>query len=393
MAVDTIQCPSCGIRIPMSKAVTGEIEESLRNEYEKQQRERDAAQREAFDALLKEEQNKTATKVKKEFSLQLASAQDELAAVSEKLDAANKKELALLRTQKELTQRQASLDLEVEQRVVAAQDEIMNKAAEQAAERHRIKDLEREKKLTDLAAQLDDAQRKLAQGSQQLQGEVAELDLENALRVTFPHDGVDPVGKGVRGADIIWTVRTALGVDCGQVAWESKNTKAWSDGWLTKAKDDQRARKAACVVLVSSALPKGMAHFGLVDGVWVCSPAVAIGVAHALRAQLIQVASARAAADGKDSKMENLYHYMTGTEFRQRIEALVESFGAMQQDLERERRSLQTSWAKREKQIARSFESVAGMFGEMQGIVGPTLQKVAMLELPAGAPDLTEEPT
>jgi hypothetical protein len=162
---------------------------------------------------------------------------------------------------------------------------------------------------------------------------------------------------------------------------------------LTKAKDDQRARKAACVVLVSSALPKGMAHFGLVDGVWVCSPAVAIGVAHALRAQLIQVASARAAADGKDSKMENLYHYMTGTEFRQRIEALVESFGAMQQDLERERRSLQTSWAKREKQIARSFESVAGMFGEMQGIVGPTLQKVAMLELPAGAPDLTEEPT
>lgn len=384
MAVDTIQCPHCKKRIPLSKALTGQIEESLRKELDQESRRREQELEDGFEQRLREERKKALAKAKKEVSAEIEDANSELADVRKKLDAANKKEMQLLRQQKDLKEKQATLELDVERRVAEAMESVTKKASEQASERHRLKDQEKDKKLADLAKQLEDAQRRLEQGSQQLQGEVAELDLENRLRAEFPMDRVAPVSKGARGADIVWTVRSPAGIDCGEVVWESKNAKSWSNAWLVKAKDDQRARKAACVVLVSTALPEGTVHFGYLDGVWVCAPSIAISVGTALRIQLLQVANARVAADGRDSKMENLYHYLTGTEFRQRVEALVESFVAMKDDLDQERRALEKSWAKREKQIGRAVQSLAGMYGEMQGIVGQSLPRVQTLELPAG---------
>lgn len=391
MAIDTIQCPNCGKRIPLTKALTGQIEESLRKDLQRESREREQELRVEFEERLREEKKHSVAKAKKEIGAELADTQDELMDARKKLETANKKELQLLRKQKELQDKQANLELEIERRVVAAQESIMKKAAELAGEKHRLKDQEKDKRIADFTRQVEDLQRKLEQSSQQLQGEVAELDLESVLRNAFPYDEIEPVAKGTRGADIIWTIRSVQGTPCGQVVWEAKTAKSWSDTWLAKAKDDQRRRKAACAVVVSVNLPGGVQHFGNMEGVWVCSPTLAVGVATALRAQIIQMASVRLAADGKDSKMEDLYRYLTGAEFRQRVEAMVESFVEMKEDLDRERRSLESSWARREKQISRAVQSLAGMYGEMQGIVGQTLQRVKTLELSSGEPKSTED--
>lgn len=391
MAIDTIQCPSCGKRIPLTKALTGQIEESLRKDLQRESREREQELRAEFEERLREEKKHSLAKAKKEIGAELADAQDELVDTRKKLETANKKELQLLRKQKELQDKQANLELEIERRVVAAQESIMKKATDLAGEKHRLKDQEKDKRIADFSRQVEDLQRKLEQSSQQLQGEAAELDLESVLRTAFPYDEVEPVAKGTRGADIIWTIRNVQGTPCGQVVWEAKTAKNWSDTWLAKAKDDQRRRKAACAVVVSVNLPDGVQHFGNMEGVWVCSPTLAVGVATALRAQIIQMASARLAADGKDSKMEDLYRYLTGAEFRQRVEAMVESFVEMKEDLDRERRSLESSWARREKQIGRAVQSLAGMYGEMQGIVGQTLQRVKTLELAPGEAILTDD--
>jgi hypothetical protein len=191
------------------------------------------------------------------------------------------------------------------------------------------------------------------------------------------------VAKGIKGADVVQRVNTSSGQSCGTIIWESKNTKTWSDSWIPKLKDDQRALKAEIAVLASMVLPKGISHFANVDGVWVTDFSTVIGVASALRTNLAQVSMARLAAEGKSSKMEVLYAYLSGTEFKQRVEAIVESFVAMNEDLDREKRAMETAWSKREKQIQRVIHSVAGMYGDMQGIIGATLPKIEYLELPA----------
>jgi hypothetical protein len=233
-----------------------------------------------------------------------------------------------------------------------------------------------------LQDQIEDLKRKATQGSQQAQGEIAELGLEAVLSSEFPQDQIAPVPKGVRGADVVQVVVDSQGRGCGTIAWEMKNTKNWSDGWLEKLRDDQRGLKADVAVIVSSVLPKGMERFGRVDGVWITESQCVLGLATALRSSLIHVAQARSVAEGRGTKMESLYSYLTGNEFRQRVEAVVEAFVSMQGDVEKERRSMESIWAKREKQITRAITGLAGMYGDMQGIVGAPLPKVAQLEMP-----------
>ncbi len=269
----------------------------------------------------------------------------------------------------------------MERRLQEERTKVEKATTERAVEEHRLKDLEKDKQLADLREQIQHLKRRAEQGSQQTQGEVAELELEAALGAAFPDDEILPVRKGMRGADLVQRVVSPDGKQCGNIAWEVKNTKTWSDSWLGKLREDQRSLKADLGVIVTTALPKQVSHFGFLDGVWVANPATALGLGSALRAQLAQVASARAAAKGKGTKMELLYTYLTGTEFRQRVEAVVEAFMGLRDDLERERRAMETSWAKREKQILRAFGGLAGLYGDMQGIVGASLPKVRQLEL------------
>ncbi len=230
--------------------------------------------------------------------------------------------------------------------------------------------------------QIEELKRRAEQGSQQAQGELLELELEDILGSSFRYDEIEPVAKGVRGGDVLHKVNTRSGHYCGTILWEAKRTKTWNDGWIQKLKDDQRAVKAELAVLVSTVLPKDVRRICNIDGVWVVDFPSAMGMGMALREILIKVAQARSAISGKTDKMEVIYNYLTGSEFRQRLEAIIEPFIAMKTDLDAEKRATEKVWAKREKQIQRVFESIAGMHGDLEGIIGTALPQIKLLELP-----------
>jgi hypothetical protein len=253
--------------------------------------------------------------------------------------------------------------------------------ARKFTEDQRLKTAEKDKQLEDMRRQIEDLKRKAEQGSQQTQGEVLELEIESNLRTAFPHDEIIPVPKGMKGGDIIQKVKTTSGQDAGVIIWETKRTKSWSDGWIDKLKDDQRSIAAEFAVIVSQVLPKGVSHLAQIDGVWVADFLSFVGIAVALRSHVLQIFQARAVAAGKGEKLDFLYSYLTGTQFKQRVEVIVESFKSMQEDLDKEKRVIQKGWATREQQIARVLVSTVGMYGDIQGIVGASLPKIAALEL------------
>jgi hypothetical protein len=230
--------------------------------------------------------------------------------------------------------------------------------------------------------QIEALKQRAEQGSQQLQGEVLELALESAIRDRFPADIIEPVGKGESGADVVQRVTGPGGQTCGAILWESKRTKHWSDGWLPKLRADQRAMGAEIALIVSQALPKSVESFAPIDGVWVSDPQHALPLAVALRQSLIEIAKAKAAAEGQGGKMELVYGYLTGPRFRHRIEGIVEKFTDMSADLDRERRTITRAWAKREMQIQGVIEATVGMYGDLQGIAGHALEEIEGLTPP-----------
>jgi hypothetical protein len=251
----------------------------------------------------------------------------------------------------------------------------------------KLKVAEKEETIAGMQRQIEALKHKAEQGSQQLQGEVQELELESRLTVKFPTDLIEPVPKGEFGGDILQHVLNHAGQTCGMLLWESKRTKNWSDGWLAKLRQDQRTAKADFALLVSRALPKGVDLFDHIDGVWVLDPKCVIPLAIALRQSLIEVAAVRQAGDGQYTKMGMVYEYLTGPRFRNRIEAIVEKFTDMQEDLDKERKTMTRLWAKREEQIHGVLDATAGMYGDLQGIAGKSLDEIEGLEitmLPAG---------
>jgi hypothetical protein len=306
---------------------------------------------------------------------------------AKELDEARKVELAMRKRERELERSQQDLELSVARRIDEERARIVSEAQERLAEQHRLKDAEKERQLSDMRRQIEDLKRKAEQGSQQTQGEAGESELEVALRCAFPFDEVRPVAQGVRGADIHQVVVNARGIACGAILWECKNAKNWSDGWIAKLKEDQRALRADVAVLVTTSLPKGCSRFMLLDGVIVTDFASVAPLASVLRANLLQLAQARSAAISKDEKLELLYRYLSGVEFRQRVEAIVEAFERMREDLEQERRAAERQWAKRAKQIESVTFNISGMYGDLQGLV-PALPSIARLELPAAEPEL-----
>jgi hypothetical protein len=247
----------------------------------------------------------------------------------------------------------------------------------------RLKVMEKEQTIASMQKQIEDLKRRAEQGSQQLQGEVQELELEALLRGKFPRDTIEPVPKGEHGGDVLQRVIGPAGQDCGTILWESKRTKNWSDVWLAKLREDQRTAKAEIAVIVSQVLPKGVETFELIDGVWVTHPKAVLPVAVTLRHTLVEVASARQATEGQQTKTEMVYQYLTGPRFRQRVQAIVEAFSSMQEDLDREKKAITKQWAKREEQIERVMGATVGMYGDLQGIAGKSLQEIEGLELQA----------
>ncbi len=234
--------------------------------------------------------------------------------------------------------------------------------------------------MSDATKAKDELARKLEQGSQQTQGEVQELALEELLKAEFIYDDVSPVGKGVNGADVIQSVKTKSGAECGKIIWESKKTKAWTEGWIQKLKDDQRLVKADLAVIVTSTMPQGTSGIIQKDGVWICDIKLATATASILRQSLEAVSREKNLSVGKNEKMEFLYSYLSGTEFKQKIEVIVETFSSMKASLEKEKMYFVKSWAEKEKQIERVISNTLGIYGGLSSVA--PVQKIESLELP-----------
>ncbi len=300
---------------------------------------------------------------------------------TKQLDSARENEILFRKKQRELEDRERSLALELERKLDEERAKIREDALAKAAEEHHLRDREKDKQLDDMRKQIEDLKRKAEQGSQQAQGEVQELALEEILRSSFRFDEIEPVAKGVRGADALQRVCSSSGKTHGSILWESKRTKAWSDAWVQKLKDDMREAKADFGVIVSTVLPKGVNHIGQYEGIWVTDFPSLVGLSTALRAGITQLAQVQNAMAGKGEKMELIYRYLSGPEFRHRVEAIVEAFVAMKTDLDSEKRAMERTWAKREKQIQRVIHNTSGMYGDLQGLIGASLAPIVSLEI------------
>lgn len=404
---NAITCPNCQTEIEISEVMraqlTAQIRADLRVEAEKQQAKLNEAkenlekEREAIETERKAVQQQIREGIESQKQKLLEDARKQAAAdmaveikdrdqqmkdLQKKLKQSQDAELELRKRERDLKSKQEELQLEVARRIDAEREKIRTQAAQQFEEQHQLNDAEKEKQIGDLRKQIDELKRKAEQGSQQMQGEVLELALEDLLTRSFPTDSIDPVAKGIRGADVVQGVLDSAGLDCGQILWESKRTKNWSKAWLAKARDDQRSARAGAVVIVSETLPEGVRTFDLIDGVWVCSWPCVVGLAAALRVGLIEVGKSKLAVEGQHEKMELVYNYLAGQEFQHRVSGVVEAFVSMQGDLESEKRSMQRIWSKREKQLQRALTNTAGLYGDLQGIIGASLPVIDGLAPP-----------
>ncbi len=368
----TIQCPTCGAAIPLTEALVAQVRAAVETDLKR-----------TYEAQIQSAIKQAEARARAQSEQDLRLLREQLAEQERKTRQAQEAELALRREKAALEARARELDLEVARRVDAEKQKLEEHIRAHAAEEQALKLKEKDKQIEDLKALLEEARRKSEQGSQERQGEVLELDLEAALARAFPQDEIRPVPKGLRGADLIQTVRDSGLRPCGTIIWETKNTKNWSPSWLTKLKDDQRAAGASVAVLVSVTLPDDVRTFGLVDGVWVASLPCYLPLAVALREHLLHVAFAQAAAQGMSDKMEALYRYLSGDEFRHRVQALIETFTAMKDQLMRERRAMEKLWAERDKQIERIMTNTVGLYGAIRGVIGGQLPEMPALDLEA----------
>ncbi len=401
-----IICPKCSNKIPLTETLFNQIKESLRKEYEAKvnEKEKEIIRREEMltkerksledskkaigqqvEEKLKTEMERLKKEAKKEvettLSLELKDLQEQNAEKEKRLKDAEKAELELRKKTRELEEQKKSMELEVARKIDEERERIKQNTLELFSEEHRLKDMEKDKKVSDMLKTIEELKRKGEQGSIHTQGEVMELDMESILKSKFPADEISPVPKGIRGADILQKVYNHAGQYCGTIAWESKSTKAWSDNWISKLKDDQREVKAEIAVIVSKVLPEGVSTFTNMEGVWITNSILAGSLAEVLRTGLIQVSQTKLSTVGKNEKMEVLYNYLSGPEFKQKVEAIVEAFKTMKEDLDKEKRAMTSIWAKREKQIERVIMNTAGMYGDMQGIIGASLPQIKMLEI------------
>ncbi len=414
MEEPVINCPNCNTEIKLTETLAGPLIETTRKEFEGKAAEKELEIKKREETLRKEQKKiseaqgsineQVAEKLQKEriaiaadeskkakqiVGLDLAAKDKELASLQEildqrntKLEQAQKEQANLLKKGRELDDQKREMNLTIEKRVEKEVEEVRKKAKTAAEGSMQLKVLEKEQQIASMQRTIEDLKRKAEQGSQQLQGEVQEINLEEILKSKFPLDNIEPVPKGVSGADVVQHVVDLNGVPCGTILWESKRTKKWSDGWLAKLRTDQRAEGAEISILMSQALPKDIESFSQIDGVWVTAPKYSLPLVTALRQTLIEVAVAKYSKQGQQTKAEMVYDYLISHRFRHRVEAIIEKFSDMQTDLDRERKAMTRLWAKRDTQIQTAIESTVGMVGDLQGIAGAEIQEIEGLEMP-----------
>ncbi len=393
---NTLKCPHCGNTIDLSqveehqmaerlKAKEAELETKLRMEAKA-----DADKRAADWA-------KRQIELAKSESAEQAKIQNiELESLRKRDEESRRKELDFLRERQEMENRQKNLEIEKERAIIDARKKMEEELSIESQKRQSIemdrlkldfdkRIAEEQKKADILKKALDDATMKANQGSMQIQGEIQENALRETLLRNFPHDTIEDVPTGIKGADLIHTIRGNRGEIVGIIAWESKNTKAWSDGWVDKLKEDRLRINASVSIIVSNVLPKDVEHFWPYMDIWVSEWAYVIALTGVLREQLIRMHQLRQSLVAKDEKMEVLYTYLTSSEFRDKIQNIVESFQLLKNGLDSERRSMERIWATREKQLERIIGNTSRLYGDMHGLLGSGLKTIDAFELPSGS--------
>ncbi|GCL65158.1 DUF2130 domain-containing protein [Pseudaquabacterium pictum] len=424
MADETIVCPHCAHEFPLQEGITRQTIDRHADEFEAvlrargtelEERMRDEAQRSALqkvagDVARMQEQLSMAKKAEREAQAGLEQVRQEtrakalaeadqerkalledLARKDEAIRSFRDQEIELRRQRQALEEQQRGLELDLQRRLDEERVKITDAISQRESERFSMVEAELRKKIEDAQRANEDLRRKLEQGSQQLQGEVLELEVEQSLTTSFFHDLIEEVKKGQRGADVIQTVRTPAGQVAGKIIWEAKRAENWSDKWLQKLKDDQQEAQADLAVLVTTAMPKGITDpFVRIGDVWVVSPQVLRPMAETLRVILLESHKLRVASSGQAEKVEQLYHYLSSPGFSQRVRTMLDSFNAMQSDLNSEKRAMTKIWAKRQAQIDRVTKSMLTVVGELQAISQNALPELDGIEALALTSSTTE---
>jgi len=411
-----IKCPKCGSEFDVQNVLSADVEQKLRQEYEKefqqtlsqvnaekkkleeeqkQFEEKKKKENELFQQKLQQEKLKLEAEVQQQLRKSItADFENELRLLKqnnldneEKLKAARQQEYEFLKKEQELKTREQELEIILQKKLISERNALLQQIRKEELERNTIKETEYQLKVKELEKQLED-QRRLAeemkrraeQGSMQLQGEAQELLLEEILKDHFPYDTISEVGKGVEGADCIQIVYSKLGTECGKIIFESKRTKTFQSAWLEKLKTDMRNKQADVAILVTQVYPKEMTCFGERDGVWICSFSEVVALTSALRHTILRIAETKKAEENKGEKMQMLYSYLTGTEFRQQIESIVEGFLSLKNSIIKERLQMEKMWKEREKQLEKVLLSTSGMYGSIKGIAGSSIGEIPLLE-------------
>lgn len=411
-----IKCPNCGHEFNADRQVAAELEKKYQQEFQQKLNENlgqlDAAKKElenaknAFEEKKKREneifseklnaekariQNELNEQLRKSISAdydnQIKLLQQNNLDAEEKLKTARDKELQYLKKEQDLKNKEAALEIEVQKKLQKERSDLLEQLRQQETERMQLKETEFQIKFKELENQLD-AQRKLAeemkrraeQGSMQLQGEAQELVLEQTLRSAFPFDTIEEVKKGAEGADCIQLVKNKQGIVCGKIIFESKNTKGWNNDWIEKLKKDMRSNNADVAIIVTKAYPKDMEKFGERDGVWICNFSDVVSVCSIIRNGIIQVYDAHRSQENKGDKMQMLYDYLTGIEFRGQVESIMEGFLSIKNNIAKERVQMEKMWKEREKQLEKVLLNTSGMYGSIKGIAGEGIGNIPLID-------------
>lgn len=372
--MQTIICPHCKTEIEISQALHDQVLKQVQEDQKEKFKEE-------LEKAREEEKEKTAKRIREELELKLkdqASEAEEAKARSKKLQ---EEILELTKSMRQLREKDEQREIEMQKKLAEDEEKIRIEEQKKAAEEQHKKLLEKDKQLADALKEVEDMKRKLQQGSQQLQGEAFEIEFENILANQYPNDKIAPVGKGIRGGDIVQEVWDKNGICVGKILWELKNTKTWQEPWIEKLKGDKRAINADEAILISEILPSNIQLAGFRSNVWVTKRSFVIPLADTMRAKLIQLYYVRRAAEGKDEKIEVLYSYLSGNEFKNRIEAIVEAFSSMQTEIEKEKRYFSNKWARDEKNIRQVIDNTYGMHGDLKAIIGGVLPAIKGLDL------------
>jgi hypothetical protein len=380
---NNITCPKCGHSFALGEAEAEEYKKELRKEMQTYKEKKDAEIKKREEEFEKEKlllQSVVQQKTREELQVKMNAMEEDSRRKTQQLHELQKKEMELLRERNDLEQKAKNIEVEIEKRLLEDRKKMEHDITEREKELFDLRMKEKELQLDSMKKTIEDLKRKSEQGSMQSQGEAQELVLEDKLREFFPFDTVVEVGKGVEGADCILIVRNSIGNECGKIIFESKRTKGWNNVWIDKLKNDMRNKQADLAILVTQVFPKGMDCFGERDGIWLCTFKELFGMASALRNAIIRIAESKKAEENKGEKMQMLYNYLTGIEFRQQIEAIVEGFISIKNSISKERIQMEKIWKEREKQLDKVLLSTSGMYGSVKGIAGASVQNIPLLE-------------